>query len=53
MAAPEPPQCDCLARPFLRSGWEGTALLNHGSLIKFGCTAFVFSIVDYDSGIED
>lgn len=28
------------------AGWEGTALLNHGSYIKLGCLQFVFSIVD-------
>ncbi|XP_049793939.1 PHD finger protein 12 [Schistocerca nitens] len=26
------------------AGWEGTALINHGSFIKFGCLNFVFSI---------
>ncbi|XP_046385896.1 PHD finger protein 12 [Ischnura elegans] len=29
------------------AGWEGTALLNHGSYIKFGCLQFVFSITDF------
>ncbi|ESP00983.1 hypothetical protein LOTGIDRAFT_238397 [Lottia gigantea] len=28
------------------AGWEGTALLHHGSYIKVGCLQFVFSIVD-------
>ncbi|XP_013380384.1 PHD finger protein 12 isoform X2 [Lingula anatina] len=28
------------------AGWEGTALLHHGSYIKFGCIPFVFSIVE-------
>ena len=28
------------------AGWEGTALLRHGSYIKLGCMQFVFSIVD-------
>lgn len=32
------------------SGWEGTALLQHGHLLKFGCLAFVFSVAEYDSG---
>jgi hypothetical protein len=31
------------------AGWEGTALLNHGSYIKFGCLQFVFSITDFAS----
>ena len=26
------------------AGWEGTAVLHHGSFIKFGCVHFVFSI---------
>lgn len=26
------------------AGWEGTAVLHHGSFIKFGCIHFVFSI---------
>lgn len=26
------------------AGWEGTALLHHGSYIKLGCAQFVFSI---------
>lgn len=29
------------------AGWEGTALLNHGSFIKLGCLQFVFSIVEH------
>ncbi|KAK3587148.1 hypothetical protein CHS0354_006790 [Potamilus streckersoni] len=29
------------------AGWEGTALLHHGSYIKVGCIQFVFSIVDH------
>lgn len=53
MAAPEPHLCDCQGRTPLISGWEGTALLQHGYLIKFGCLSFVFSIADYDSGTED
>ena len=28
------------------AGWEGTALLHHGSYIKLGCMQFVFSIVE-------
>ncbi|XP_019872648.1 PHD finger protein 12 [Aethina tumida] len=30
----------------LKQGWEGAAVLSHGSLLRFGCIAFVFSIVD-------
>ncbi|XP_050785216.1 PHD finger protein 12 isoform X2 [Gopherus flavomarginatus] len=29
------------------AGWEGTALLHHGSYIKLGCLQFVFSITDF------
>lgn len=28
-------------------GWEGPAILNHGSLIVFGCLEFTFSITDF------
>ncbi|KAF2358486.1 PHD finger protein 12 MRG binding domain [Trinorchestia longiramus] len=30
----------------VRGGWEGPAVLRHGSFIKFGCLKFVFSIVE-------
>lgn len=44
-------ECQCGAAPSwlggdLQAGWEGTAVLNHGSLLRFGCITFVFSIVD-------
>lgn len=43
--------CNCKASSWsfmggTGAGWEGTALLNHGSYIKLGCLQFVFSIVD-------
>jgi hypothetical protein len=48
------PACNCKTRnPMVKGGWEGSAILQHGSLLKFGCIAFVFSVADYDSGIED
>lgn len=31
------------------AGWEGTALLHHGSYIKFGCLQFIFSVTDYST----
>ncbi|XP_029027358.1 PHD finger protein 12 isoform X2 [Betta splendens] len=31
------------------AGWEGTALLHHGSYIKLGCLQFVFSITEFTS----
>ncbi|XP_033748220.1 PHD finger protein 12-like [Pecten maximus] len=33
------------------AGWEGTALLHHGSYIKVGCLQFVFSIVDHATNV--
>ncbi|CAG9759595.1 unnamed protein product [Ceutorhynchus assimilis] len=33
----------------LEKGWEGSAILQHGSLVKFGCISFVFSIVENSS----
>lgn len=42
-------ECQCGAAPHvgeLGEGWEGTAVLNHGSLVRFGCATFVFSIVE-------
>ncbi|CAO1415463.1 unnamed protein product [Diamesa serratosioi] len=50
MAAQEPTQCGCSGRSPMIAGWEGTALLQHGFLIKFGCMSFVFSVAEYDSG---
>uniref|UniRef100_A0A8C2I4U4 PHD finger protein 12 n=1 Tax=Cyprinus carpio TaxID=7962 RepID=A0A8C2I4U4_CYPCA len=29
------------------AGWEGTALLHHGSHIKLGCLQFIFSITEF------
>ncbi|KAJ8280871.1 hypothetical protein GJAV_G00060230 [Gymnothorax javanicus] len=31
------------------AGWEGTALLHHGSHIKLGCLQFVFSVTEFAS----
>lgn len=41
-------ECSCMGKNFeeIKGGWEGTAVLNHGSLLRFGCISFVFSIVD-------
>ncbi|XP_050300142.1 PHD finger protein 12 [Anthonomus grandis grandis] len=40
-------ECCCtLNSEELKRGWEGSAILNHGSLLKFGCIGFVFSIVE-------
>ncbi|XP_035211404.1 PHD finger protein 12-like [Stegodyphus dumicola] len=35
------------------AGWEGTALLHHGSYIKCGCLQFVFSVTEYGFRIEN
>lgn len=41
-------ECSCNQSSYedLTTGWEGSAVLSHGSLLRFGCTCFVFSIVD-------
>lgn len=39
--------CKCddkLLQVYHRNGWEGSAILHHGSLIQIGCLQFVFSI---------
>lgn len=46
MAAFELPQCQCITYPPLSKGWEGSAILSHGALLRFGCLAYVFSIVN-------
>ncbi|XP_026549609.1 PHD finger protein 12-like [Notechis scutatus] len=48
---PQPP-CGCRASSSSLiggsgAGWEGTALLHHGSYIKLGCLQFVFSITEF------
>jgi PHD finger protein 12 len=41
-------ECNCKVKytPLLSNGggWEGSAVLHHGSHIKMGCLQFVFSI---------
>ena len=44
--------CCCRASPSIiiggnGAGWEGSAILNHGSHIRMGCLEFVFSITSY------
>ncbi|KAH7955532.1 hypothetical protein HPB52_001206 [Rhipicephalus sanguineus] len=49
LAAPRPGirrTCGCRVNPVGAAGWEGTALLHHGSLIKLGCLQFVFSVTN-------
>ncbi|KAL3271561.1 hypothetical protein HHI36_022036 [Cryptolaemus montrouzieri] len=38
-------ECCCTVED-IKTGWEGSAILNHGALLKFGCISFVFSIVE-------
>ncbi|XP_031331009.1 PHD finger protein 12 [Photinus pyralis] len=41
-------ECSCAATSYetILAGWEGSAVINHGTLLRFGCVSFVFSIVD-------
>uniref|UniRef100_A0A3Q4GQ15 PHD finger protein 12 n=1 Tax=Neolamprologus brichardi TaxID=32507 RepID=A0A3Q4GQ15_NEOBR len=48
------PSCSCKASSSSLiggsgAGWEGTALLHHGSYIKLGCLQFVFSVTEFAS----
>ena len=52
MAPPMKPECKCTfvqEPPMLAGAWEGTAILTHGTLIRFGCLSFVFSIPELGS----
>lgn len=49
--APEKKVCNCNARPLQDTAWEGTAMIHHGSVLKFGCLSFVFAIAAL--GTED
>uniref|UniRef100_A0ABM5ENQ0 PHD finger protein 12 isoform X1 n=1 Tax=Pogona vitticeps TaxID=103695 RepID=A0ABM5ENQ0_9SAUR len=49
---PAPRPCNCKASSSSLiggsgAGWEGTALLHHGSYIKLGCLQFVFSVTEF------
>lgn len=51
MAGPIKPECKCNnapPSPMINGCWEGSAILTHGSLIRFGCLAFVFSVPDFE-----
>lgn len=41
-----PCRCATDVQSHTSSGWEGTALLHHGSYVKFGCLDFVFSVAE-------
>lgn len=47
------PSCKCPGKSLKDCGWEGTALLYHGTLLEFGCLSFVFTITDYDCTAEE
>ncbi|VDD83765.1 unnamed protein product [Mesocestoides corti] len=39
--------CPCTSQDDVSdAGWEGAAVLHHGSLLQFGCYSFTFSLVD-------
>ncbi|XP_058821090.1 PHD finger protein 12 [Topomyia yanbarensis] len=47
------PKCGCAGLNRTIPGWEGTAILYQGALLKFGCLSFVFTITDYDINMKD
>lgn len=53
ISLPPSPKCECNTRAPMINGWEGTAVLTHGSLIRFGCMSYVFSIVLSNVGDEE
>ncbi|KRK05872.1 uncharacterized protein Dyak_GE16742 [Drosophila yakuba] len=45
------PACRCINAgpvPMVAGAWEGSAVLAHGSLLRFGCLSFVFSVPSVD-----
>lgn len=45
-------KCLCELKPHtITNGWEGSARLNHGSLIRCGCVQFVFSVLPPDVAV--
>lgn len=44
-----PTDCSCPAEAIVYDKyWEGSAILTHGSRLRFGCLEFLFVIVDYE-----
>ncbi|XP_015607770.1 PHD finger protein 12 [Cephus cinctus] len=39
-------KCERQRNTILDEGWEGSALISHGSILRFGCLAFLFSTVE-------
>lgn len=51
-SSPHKGTCSCKNSPSAiigstGSGWEGSATIHHGSVIKFGCLQFIFSVTDH------
>nr|XP_039262631.1 uncharacterized protein LOC120338759 [Styela clava] len=44
-----PTACECPNKRKEKCGWEGGAILNHGSVICFGCHKFVFSMSEFST----
>jgi len=36
----------------MSGGWEGSACLHHGSIIRFGCLQFSFRIAEHDEMLQ-
>ncbi|XP_058804724.1 PHD finger protein 12 [Phymastichus coffea] len=52
-SVPKMYNCKCAKRMerysgsnYMNQGWEGSAMIDHGSIVSFGCLTFVFSVVD-------
>ncbi|KAI8442498.1 hypothetical protein MSG28_005987 [Choristoneura fumiferana] len=41
-----PAACRCAPAADAPGAWEGSALVDHGALLQFGCLMFVFSVAD-------
>lgn len=48
--------CKCSAKyqevkksDYLEEGWEGSAIISHGSILSFGCLTFVFNTISSHS----
>ena len=49
--------CNCRGSPaaFIGPdgvGWEGTAIIQHGTHLMFGCLQFVFSVVESNANVS-
>jgi len=55
-ASQQPAVCDCVSaggvtgnESLMSGGWEGSACLHHGSIIRFGCLQFCFHISEHET----